>query len=311
MMPRIIDIEHRTTYRYSAPVEQSWQLARLQPRVLPHQRLLAHTLTIDPRPDWRDARVDAFGNPACAFSLHGAHDTLEVLAVSRVEVSPRRADTAAVVRPWDAESDMSGQAQVSCVQAPRSGAQSDRPLESARVELAHFLGTSPQVPVSPQARRYASQSFRPGAPFATALQDLAARIHRDFTFDATATTVTTPIQTVLATRRGVCQDFAHLMIAGLRALGIPARYVSGYIVTEPPPGQPRMVGADASHAWVSAWCPGEGWIDIDPTNNRRADTDFVTLGWGRDFSDVSPLRGVILGGGDQELMAQVTVTPHS
>ena len=302
-MSRIIEVEHRTLYQYSSPVEQSWQLARLQPRTLPHQRLLAHALSIDPTPDWQEARTDSFGNPACAFSLHGAHDALEVIARSRVAVSPREPDSPAAQWPWD---------------APPADAPSDAPSDGSIgasfcdtpvVAWAHFLGVSPQVPLSSVARRYARRSFRPGAPFASALHDLATRIHQDFTFDATATTVTTPLQTVLATRRGVCQDFAHLMIAGLRALGIPARYMSGYIVTTPPPGQPRMVGADASHAWVSAWCPGQGWIDIDPTNNCRADTAFVTLAWGRDFSDVSPLRGVILGGGDQELTAEVTVTP--
>jgi transglutaminase-like putative cysteine protease len=146
-------------------------------------------------------------------------------------------------------------------------------------------------------------------PFARALDDLAHRIHRDFAFDASATTVTTPLEQVFAERRGVCQDFAQLMIACLRGVGVPARYVSGYIVTTPPPGRPRLVGADASHAWVSAWCPGRGWVDVDPTNDRRADQDFVTLGWGRDFSDVTPLRGVILGGGAQSLEAHVTVTP--
>ncbi len=298
-MSRIIEVEHRTLYQYSSPVEQSWQLARLQPRALPHQRLLAHALSIEPIPDWREARTDSFGNPACAFSLHGAHDALEVIARSTVEVSPREPDLPAAQWPWDAPP-AGGLA---------DGSKGDDFCEASAVAQAHFLGVSPQVPPSSVARRYARRSFRPGAPFALALHDLATRIHQDFTFDATATTVTTPLQTVLATRRGVCQDFAHLMIAGLRALNIPARYVSGYIVTTPPPGQPRMVGADASHAWVSAWCPGQGWIDIDPTNNRRTDTDFVTLAWGRDFSDVSPLRGVILGGGDQELTAEVTVTP--
>jgi transglutaminase-like putative cysteine protease len=156
---------------------------------------------------------------------------------------------------------------------------------------------------------YARRSFRQGVRFVDALCGLAHRIHRDFEFDATATTVTTPLEEVFSTRRGVCQDFAQLMIACLRGVGVPARYVSGYILTRPPPGRPRLVGADASHAWVSAWCPGSGWIDVDPTNDRRVDQDFVTLGWGRDFSDVTPLRGVILGGGAQTLKASVTVMP--
>jgi len=274
---RIIEVVHQTTYHYKSPVEQSWQLAHLRPRELSYQRVLEHRLSVQPTPDWIEQRVDSFGNASSAFALHGPHQTLDVTAVSKVAVWPRAADSDATRQP---------------------------------LECAQFLSASPQVPYVPAALRYARQSFRPGVPLNEALDDLARRIHSEFTFDASATTVTTPLQEVMATRRGVCQDFAHLMIAGLRPLGIPARYVSGYIVTTPLPGHARLIGADASHAWVSAWCPGQGWIDIDPTNNRRVDTDFVTLAWGRDFSDVSPLRGVILGGGEQALQAQVTVTPQ-
>jgi len=284
MGSRILEVEHRTAYRYAAPVEQSWQLARLQPRELPWQRVLAHGLTIHPEPDWRELRIDSFGNAGCAFALHGPHQLLEVTATSRVQVR----DQAPTLR-------MAGD---------ESPAAADDP-----VSRAHFTGPSPQVPLLAQARRYARSSFGRGRALIDSLHDLAGRIHHDFTFDATATTVTTALHEVLATRRGVCQDFAHLMIACLRTQGIAARYVSGYILTTPPPGQPRLVGADASHAWVSAWCPQLGWIDMDPTNNRRTDRDFVTLAWGRDFSDVSPLRGVILGGGEQALTAEVTVTP--
>jgi transglutaminase-like putative cysteine protease len=291
--PRLVHVLHQTSYRYEAPVAQSWQLAHLRPRELPRQRLRAHRLDIEPRPDWLEERIDYFGNAVTAFAIHAAHDTLDVIAESQVEIAPQAADSEAAMRAWDA--------------GPGPDAGTAR--GAAMLELAQYLGPSPQVPRSRRAVRYARRSFRPGAPFAAALSDLAHRIHRDFEFDPSATTVTTPLDEVFAQRRGVCQDFAQVMIAGLRGIGIPARYVSGYIITRPPPGKPKLVGADASHAWVSAWCPGQGWIDIDPTNDRRIDQDFVTLAWGRDFFDVTPLRGVILGGGAQELEARVTVTP--
>jgi transglutaminase-like putative cysteine protease len=290
---RLVHVLHHTSYRYEAPVAQSWQLAHLRPRDLPRQRLRAHRLDIEPRPDWLDARTDYFGNAVTAFAIHAAHDALDVIAESQVEIAPQVPDSEAAMRAWDA--------------GPVAG--EGAPRGAAMLELAQYLGPSPQVPRSRRAVRYARRSFRPGAPFAAALCDLAHRIHRDFEFDPTATTVTTPLDEVFAQRRGVCQDFAQVMIAGLRGIGIPARYVSGYIITRPPPGKPRLVGADASHAWVSAWCPGQGWMDVDPTNDRRIDQDFVTLAWGRDFFDVTPLRGVILGGGAQELEARVTVTP--
>ena len=289
--PRIVHVLHETEYRYSSPVTQSWQLAHLRPRETTGQRLLSHRLDVSPRPDWFDARSDAFGNGVAAFAIHAAHAELDVIAESRVELAAPEPDTPAAMAPWDPQ----------CVL---------RAAGRDALELAAFVGPSPLVPRSRRAVLYGRRSFRHGTPFATALADLSHRLHRDFEFDDSATTVTTPLETVFAEQRGVCQDFAQLMIACLRGVGVPARYVSGYIVTQPPPGRPRLVGADASHAWVSAWCPGQGWIDVDPTNDRRIDQDFVTLGWGRDFSDVTPLRGVILGGGTQDLEARVTVTPE-
>lgn len=289
---RIVHVLHHTAYRYEAPVAQSWQLAHLQPRPSAVQRVLEHRLDVSPAPDTMATRLDAFGNPVASFAIHAAHDALDVVAESRVALAPPEPDGDAARLPWD-----------------RSAA--SRATGRLALELGPYVGPSPLVPRSRRAVHYAGRSFRPGVPFAQALDELAHRIHRDFAFDAAATTVTTPLEEVFAQRRGVCQDFAQLMIACLRGVGVPARYVSGYIVTVPPPGRPRLVGADASHAWVSAWCPGRGWIDVDPTNDRRADQDFVTLGWGRDFSDVTPLRGVILGGGAQQLEARVTVTPLS
>jgi transglutaminase-like putative cysteine protease len=288
--PRIVHVLHHTAYRYEAPVSQSWQLAHLRPRETVRQRVLSHRLDVNPTPDSLDARTDAFGNAATAFAIHAAHEALDVIAESRVELEPVVHDAAAAAARFDP-------------------AAASRATGRLAVEIAPFLGPSPLVPRSRRAAHYGARSIRPGAPFVDAVRALAHRIHRDFEFDPSATTVTTPLDAVFEHRRGVCQDFAQLMIACLRSAGVPARYVSGYIVTEPPPGRPRLVGADASHAWVAAWCPGAGWIEVDPTNDRLADQDFVTLGWGRDFSDVTPLRGVILGGGAQTLEARVTVTP--
>jgi transglutaminase-like putative cysteine protease len=288
---RRIQVVHHTRYQYELPVAQSWQLAHLRPRQGGLQSLLSHSLEITPRPDWVDERADYFGNPVTAFAIHSPHDGLDVIARSTLDLAPAPPDSPAVMQPWRA-----------AVLPPDA---------RTAYELAQYLAPSPQVPRSRRASLYATRSFRSATPFLVALQDFAARIHRDFAFDASATTVTTPLAEVFERRRGVCQDFAQLMIAGLRGVGVPARYVSGYILTNPPPGKPRLIGADASHAWVSAWCAGQGWIDIDPTNGRRVDQDFVTLGWGRDFSDVTPLRGVILGGGEQELEARVTVSPLS
>lgn len=289
--PRIVRVLHHTEYRYEAPVSQSWQLAHLQPRETARQRVLSHRLEVSPSPDVRADRTDAFGNATTMFAVHAPHERLDVIAESRVEIAPPAHDTEAALHPWnpDALNRVSG---------------------AEAIELASFVGVSPRVPRSRRAMVYGTRSFRPGVPFIVALDELAHRIHRDFEFDPTATTVTTPVDEVFANRRGVCQDFAQLMIACLRGVGVPARYVSGYLLTQPPPGRPRLIGADASHAWVSAWCPGQGWIDVDPTNDRRVDQDFVTLGWGRDFSDVTPLRGVILGGGAQDLAARVTVLPE-
>jgi transglutaminase-like putative cysteine protease len=288
---RVVHVLHETEYHYEAAVSQSWQLAHLSPRACARQRVIEHRLSITPSPDWIDMRTDVFGNSVAAFAIHAAHERLDVIAESRIEIASPVCDTAAARQPFDPVAAM-------------------RVTGRQALELASYFGPSPLVPRSRRAVLYASRSFRPGVPFIVALDELTHRIHRDFEFDAEATTVTTPLEEVFAERRGVCQDFAQLMIACLRGVGVPARYVSGYILTRPPPGKPRLVGADASHAWVSAWCPDQGWIDVDPTNDRRVDQDFVTLGWGRDFSDVTPLRGVILGGGAQKLDARVTVTPE-
>jgi transglutaminase-like putative cysteine protease len=185
----------------------------------------------------------------------------------------------------------------------------EKSTQSDAREIAQYLYESPHVICSPALAEYAAPSFTHGRPLLAAALDLTYRIFRDFKFDGNATTISTPLTEVLQLRRGVCQDFAHLMIGCLRTLGIACRYVSGYILTTPPVGQPRMIGCDASHAWVSVYCDGYGWVDFDPTNRCLVQNEHITVGWGRDFSDVTPMRGVILGGGAQKLSVNVTVTP--
>lgn len=288
-------VTHQTIYRYATPVLISHQLLHLTPRVLPWQRLHAHRIAVDPQPVETSERDDDFGNAVRQLLLAAPHGALDIIAESDLTVAPRAARARATpTGPWDLLRDRLH----SLSYAP--------PLEPAQ-----FLYESPHVESLPELGAYALRSFLPKRPVLEAAVDLAHRIHEDFEFDPKATSVSTPLREVLKLRRGVCQDFAHLMIACLRAIGLSARYVSGYLLTTPPPGRPRMVGADASHAWVSVWCPPAGWVDVDPTNDCLVDDAHITLAWGRDFSDVTPTRGVILGGGEQELEVRVTVTPRA
>jgi transglutaminase-like putative cysteine protease len=286
-------IEHVTRYAYSSPVGLSFQVAHLRPRDDEEQTCLSSELRVDPAPERIDPGQDYFGNELARFELVSPHKSLSITATSEVAVKrtpdiPAKSETWEKVRQHFAET-LWGQ--------------------DADSAAAEFLFPSPMVPHSPALREYASTSFAPGAPVIEAALDLMTRIHEEFEFDPTATHVTTSVETVLDIRRGVCQDFAHLMIGCLRALGLPARYVSGYLLTEPPPGQPRLIGADASHAWVALYVPEYGWLALDPTNNMVPGDKHIMLAWGRDFGDVSPLRGVILGGGGHEVDVGVTVTP--
>ena len=283
------DLLHETHYSYESPVVLSQQLLHLTPRVVEGQRLDAHAIDVEPTPSESATRDDYFGNPVRQFMLAAPHSALTVRARSTVEVLPRVAPAPA--GPWDALRDR--------LRAEGTGA----PLEPME-----FLYESPHVEFSRDLAAYAEPSFTPGRELVDAALDLMRRIHAEFKFDPKATSVSTPLREVLAKRRGVCQDFAHFMAGCLRMLGLPARYLSGYILTTPPPGKPRLVGADASHAWISLWTGG-GWLDLDPTNNMRVGDQHIALGWGRDFSDVTPMRGVILGGGEQTLAVRVTVTP--
>lgn len=285
-------VEHETRYAYDAPVSQSWQRARLTPRSLPWQRLLAHAIEIDPRPDERHDGPDAFGNIVTHFGLHGAHRRLRVRMRAEVEVGARPQRVPGPAQAWESVRDA----------LVRPGPPND--LEAARMAQATAL-----LPLSEAARQYAASTLAPGRDWLEAVTALMHRIHADFEFEPGATTVSTSVDEVLRERRGVCQDFAHLMLSALRGWGLPARYVSGYLLTDPPPGQPRLMGVDASHAWVAAWSPRHGWVEFDPTNDQLADRRYITLAWGADFADVVPLRGVILGGGAQTMDVAVSVVP--
>lgn len=281
-------VRHLTTYTYTEPVQLSHHAAHLRPRAVGGQTVTKVTIAIRPEAAvLHDGQVDYFGNPTTFFTLQTPHKTLEIEATFLVETSSqpllRHLDSAA----WDAI----------------------RPEDSPPDELVmDFRFASPLVPLLAEAAEYARPSFPPGRPMVPAVLDLIHRIHTDFTFDPEATSVGTPVQAVFHERRGVCQDFAHVGIACLRAIGLAARYVSGYIRTIAPPGREKLVGADASHAWLAVYVPGWGWLDVDPTNDMAAGSDHITVAWGRDYDDVSPVRGVVLGGGDHTVDVAVDVS---
>ncbi len=284
----IYQVCHRTSYAYASPVDLGTHMLHLQPRALPWQRVISSRLTADPEPAAIRAGTDCYGNHVAWMFLDSPHPSLEVTLEACVEVTPPAIPVAGQTSDWAAVS-----------AAAFAGGQ-------GCFEAAEFLFDSQHAPASAEARDYAAPSFPPGRPVLEGVIDLNTRIGRDFTFRGGVTGIDTTVAQVLKQRAGVCQDFSHLMIAGLRALGLPARYVSGYIRTKPPPGQARRRGCDQSHAWVGCWTgPEHGWVDIDPTNSILIRDEHVVLGWGRDFSDVSPLYGIILGGGKHKLTVSV------
>jgi transglutaminase-like putative cysteine protease len=289
-------VVHETRYAYEQPVGLSRQILHLTPRVTPWQAVSTHTITVTPEPEILATTVDAFGNPMTALCIEEDHAALSVRAQSSVEITARDYPPDDSSPPWDA------------VRARLSYHAGWRP-QPADLEASRFLFESTRVRNKRELAAWTSACFPPGAPLLGGVRALMRRIHGEFTFDPNATIVSTPVMEVFAKRRGVCQDFAHLMLSCLRSLGLAARYVSGYVLTRPPPGRPRLVGADASHAWVSVYCPDYGWVDADPTNAVFPSLEHVTLGWGRDYDDVIPLRGVLLGGGDHDLAVEVTVVP--
>ncbi len=288
---------HETRYDYGSPVSLSQQQLHLSPRILAWQQVEEQCVDIEPTPSWRRDGLDAFGNPVTWIAFHAPHDSLLIRSVMTVAVEPHLPGDLEDSPPWEAVRD-------------RLAYDSTDP-QAADLDATRFLFESPHVRIKHELADYAADCFPPGQPLLLGVQALMAKIFSEFTFDPEATTVSTPVLEVLENKRGVCQDFAHLMIACLRAMGLAARYVSGYLLTRPPPGKPRLIGADASHAWVSVYVPGSeyGWVDFDPTNNLLPDTEHITLSFGRDFSDISPLRGIILGGGGAEPEVAVTVFP--
>ena len=279
-------ITHRTRYRYAEPVTFCQNLIHLTPRPLDTQPNPTSTLTVSPEPAVLASQVDYFGNPMTYFALQEPHRELVVEAVHSIRVLPRFAPTGTA--PWEAVRDR--------LLADRS---------SDWLRARQFAFESRYVTGVKEYREYARPSFAPGRSVLDAAVDLTRRLHSEFTYDPRATTIATPIKDVFRTRRGVCQDFAHLQLAAVRSLGLAARYVSGYLSTTPPPGKPKLVGADASHAWVSVFCGEAGWVDLDPTNNQLAGDRHIVLAWGRDYDDVSPVKGVILGGGPHTVEVSV------
>lgn len=288
---------HETRYGYEYPVRESHQLVRLQPRELSWQHCAAHRLRVSPEPSRRHEFSDSFGNRIVAMHFESAHEELCVRSECWVELQPRTMPLLDDSTAWD---------EVREALRYRAGVI----MPPTLLEASAFLFESADVRIKRIFAEYAAPSFTPGRPLLAACDDLMRRIFDEFTFDPEATDVSTPVIEVFEKRRGVCQDFAHFMIACLRSLGLSARYVSGYLLTRPPAGRKRLIGADATHAWVSVYLPGAGWFDFDPTNAVWADLEHITIGWGRDFSDISPLRGVILGGGAHEPEISVTVVPE-
>lgn len=287
-------ITHRTLYHYSSGVALCHNEARLLPRQTLWQRCQPSRVAIKPRPALSAEREDFFGNRVLYFAIQDIHQRLEVKIVTDVEVLDTRPfNETSSSPPW---------------QRVRRALREDPDPEIIEARL--FELDSRFVTLDPSFREYAQPSFSPGRPLLEAVADLNRRIFREFTYDPHFTTVATPLNEVLSQRRGVCQDFAHLAIACLRGLGLAARYVSGYLETLPPPGRPRLIGADASHAWLAVYVPGAGWAEFDPTNDCMPQERHVTLAWGRDYGDVAPLTGVMTGGGSHSLDVSVDVAPQ-
>jgi transglutaminase-like putative cysteine protease len=286
------DVRHRTVYRYSQPVSISHHVLHLLPRRHERQVLHASSLAIAPDPTVRSDGRDYFGNPVTFLTIQEQHEQLSIELRARVEVvAPEPREPARTV-PWEQ----------TFRQLERSATRDD-------LDVLQFAFDSPHTQASADLAGYATESFLPDRPVLEAAIDLTHRIHRDFRYDSTATGVATRVDEVFRLRRGVCQDFAHLQLACLRALALPARYVSGYLLTRAPPGRDKLIGSDASHAWISVWCADAGWVDLDPTNDAVVRDEHVTLAWGRDYGDISPINGVTFGGGEHVIEVAVDVVP--
>lgn len=286
-----LHVEHSTHYRYSEPVTLSHNQLRLTPREHAYQICPRSRIQIEPYTSELESWIDPFGNEVTYFTFENPHSELLICLRAEVEVIPREPLTSLPALTWE---------QVAhALHAPR---------DSEMLDASLFCYPSPYVSLEDCVREYASSSFTPGRQLTEVAVDLMQRLHRDFLYDTQATTINTTLAELLQLRRGVCQDFAHLQIACLRSYGLAARYVSGYLVTRPPPGKPKLRGADASHAWLSVYFPGGGWIDFDPTNNCLPNDEHITLAWGRDYFDVAPIKGLYLGGGANTLQVSVDVS---
>jgi transglutaminase-like putative cysteine protease len=286
----IYEISHRTAYRYEFEVTQSQHLAHLAPRRVSRQKVIRHNLVVEPAPSWRNDFTDYLGNPASILGIDEEHRELVLHARSTIDVKPRATVDLVHGCPWE---------QV-LTRLTSGNAEID-------LDVVQYAMPSPATMPVREAIAYGAPSFTPGRPVIAAAWDLTCRIFADFAFDSQATDVTTPVSEVLAKRRGVCQDFAHLALTCLRARRVPARYVSGYLLTRPPEGKEKLQGADASHAWISVWTPEAGWVDLDPTNKVVVSDEHITFAYGREYGDVSPVSGVLLGGGTHAVAVAVDV----
>lgn len=286
----IYDIRHKTTFTYEDVVSVSHHVLHLMPRQHPRQTTLDTAMVVDPPPAVNSEGADYFGNPVQYLTLQEPHERLVVDAHSRVEVRPAPSPLVLdASEPWE---------QV----------RARLPLDAA-LEAYEYTFESPYIVGNDDVEAYARASFTPGRPILAAAMDLTRRIFREFEYRGGVSDVSTPVREVFAMRRGVCQDFAHLEIAALRSLGLAARYVSGYLLTRPPEGKEKLIGSDASHAWLSVWAGRDGWVDFDPTNNLIPGVEHITVGWGRDYGDVSPINGFIVGGGAHQVSVAVDVNP--
>jgi transglutaminase-like putative cysteine protease len=285
-------VSHTTTYHYTEPVSLCHNLLHLHPRYFPRQLCHESQLLVTPEPLVLQSQLDYFGNPMTLFTIQEAHRQLSIVARHRIEVTAGEPLQLQETPPWERVRDL-----LKTERAP------------ALLEAYQFVFDSLYVQRSAELTEYVAPSFTAERPLLEAVMHLTHRIHRDFRYDAKATSLATPLREVLQHRHGVCQDFAHLEIGCLRSLGLSARYISGYLETRPAPGRERLVGSDASHAWVSVFCPGVGWVDFDPTNNMIPAAEHITIAWGRDYDDISPVKGIIMGGGNHSMSIAVDVVP--